>query len=373
MRVDGTPSAQEPRILSPTGVRRGLMGFVLLTAAGLTALFVFTFDGDAAQVVAGLRPSFLALALVSLAFDTFMGGFRFHVFLRKMAPGTRFALSYRADLVGRFLGTITPSQSGGGPGQIFVLYKGGVRLPVILSVLMVNLVASMLFLVAAGAGALWVFRERLPEGVVPHLARWGFAAFALILGVLLLTIVAPGFVLRPFQAASNRFGDDAGRVGRGVRRLSRALGDSADLYRSSCLDCVRRWPSLPVLSVILTAVMYLNKFTLAWLIVRGLGVDAPYLTTVAVQAVLNFVLYLAPTPGGSGIAEVSAGALMALVMPVALVAPFTLVWRFLLGFAPAAAGAVALALTLSPSRAPGEIRFASALAVSPASPPGGTD
>jgi uncharacterized protein (TIRG00374 family) len=109
---------------------------------------------------------------------------------------------------------------------------------------------------------------------------------------------------------------------------------------------VRQDPVLPLAVLLLTIVLYLNKFTLAWLLMKALGVDGSYLLTVGVQAVLHFILYVAPTPGGSGIAEVSTGALMSLVLPTPLLGPFTMAYRFLLGYLPAAAGAVALFVAL---------------------------
>ncbi len=111
---------------------------------------------------------------------------------------------------------------------------------------------------------------------------------------------------------------------------------------------VRESPVLPAIAVGLTLLLYLNKFTIGWLVVRGLGFEAAYVPTLAVQAVLHLILYAAPTPGGSGIAELSTGALMALLLPPELLAPFALAYRFFQTYLPAMIGAVLLALELRP-------------------------
>lgn len=367
MSAAPSPTQGNAPVLTRAGVARGVTGFVLLAAAGLTALFVLTFDGEAAAVVRGLSPGFLLLALLSSVADMLVGGLRFHVFLRKMVPGTPLSLPVRADLAGRFLGSVTPSQTGGGPGQIYVLYKGGIPLPVTLAVLMVNLVASLAVLVVSGGAALWIFHGVLTDGAIRHLALWGAVVFAGLLGFLLLSVTRPQLLVRPVVRLGDRLAHRPGRFARGVRRLGRILEESAENYQASSRDCIRKWPALPVVAVLLTGAMYLNKFTLAWFVMRGLGVDGPYLTTVAVQALLHFVLYVAPTPGGSGIAEVSTGAVMSVVVPTHLLAPFTLVFRFLLGYLPATVGAVALAATIRPpAAAPGGAESAPAPAPSPA-------
>ena len=107
--------------------------------------------------------------------DLILGPTRYHVFLRKLVPGTRFRLPLTADLAGRFLGAITPSQTGGGPGQIFILYRGGIPLPTILSVLMVCLGASLTVLILSGGVAVWVLQEELGQGALRHLLTWGAA------------------------------------------------------------------------------------------------------------------------------------------------------------------------------------------------------
>ncbi|HSG48474.1 MAG TPA: lysylphosphatidylglycerol synthase transmembrane domain-containing protein, partial [Longimicrobiales bacterium] len=295
---------------SGAGLKRGVAGFVLLTLAGLAALFLLTFPGDVASVIRGLSPGFLVLAVLSTVVDLFLGPLRFHLFLRKLIPGTPFSLPFRADLVGRFLGAVTPSQSGGGPGQIFVLFKGGIPLPVVLSVLMVNLVASLTFLLVAGGAAVWIFQERLDAGAIRHLTQWGALVFGSVLLLLLVSVLRPRLLAGPLERLARALSNRPGRLALMVRRGCEALAASGEQYQASCVDCVRRWPVLPVAAAVLAALLYLNKFTLAWFLMRGLGVEGPYLTTVAVQALLHFILFVAPTPGGSGIAEVSTGALM---------------------------------------------------------------
>lgn len=325
---------------------RGVLGFLALTAAGLGALFFFTFEGDVFGVLRGLHPGFLALALLSGGLDLILGPTRFQVFLRKLVPGTRFRLPLTADLVGRFLGAITPSQTGGAPGQIFILYRGGIPLPTILSVLMVGLTASLTVLILSGGVALLVLQEEVGQGALRHLVTWGTIVFAGLVALVAVSVSRPGWITGPLVWSARRVGPRSGRLGDLLRRGAEALERAGDQYRTSFLECVQRDPALPLAVLLITVVLYLNKFTLAWLLMKALGVDGPYLLTVAVQAVLHFILYVAPTPGGSGIAEVSTGALMALVLPTQLLGPFTLVYRFLLGYLPAAAGAVGLALTL---------------------------
>jgi uncharacterized protein (TIRG00374 family) len=339
---------QQPTMISRESVRRGLAGFAALTVAGLGILFVFTLRGDLSEVTRNLSAGFLLLAALAAVVDCTLGGFRYHIFLRKIRPGTRPSLSIRADLVGRFTGAITPSQTGGGPGQVFVLYRGGIPMPDLLSVLMVNFVSTLVFFLLVGSVAAWLMGDQFSGGAIRHLIQWGFVAFLGGLAFITLSVTRPDLVARPIHRMTHRLEGNPKEWARIARRSGSLLVESAEHYRASCVRCIREWPLLPVLSFLLTAMLYLNKFTLAWFIMRGLGVEGSYTATLAVQALLQFILYVAPTPGGSGIAELSTGALMAVLLPTHLLGPFTLAYRFFLTYLPAALGAFLLALTVRP-------------------------
>jgi uncharacterized membrane protein YbhN (UPF0104 family) len=47
---------------------------------------------------------------------------------------------------------------------------------------------------------------------------------------------------------------------------------------------------------------------------------------------LHFLLYFMPTPGGSGVAEVLAPAVMSSFLPASLLVAYTVLWRFFLAY-----------------------------------------
>jgi len=126
-------------------LRRGAVSFAALTLAGLLGLFAFgSFEGTPPRLE-DLRPAFLLLALACAVADVVLGGLRFQIFIHRAHPRSPLWLPIRADLAGRFVGAVTPSQSGGGPAQVFVLHRGGIPVPEALSFLLVNLISTLLF------------------------------------------------------------------------------------------------------------------------------------------------------------------------------------------------------------------------------------
>jgi uncharacterized protein (TIRG00374 family) len=344
--VSGARSDGHREPLRDRRAAKGLAAFVVLTVAGLAVLFTVTARDADGWVAPSFNRGFLLLAAASAALDIVIGALRYHLFIRKIRPGTSLWLPIRADLANRFVGAVTPSQTGGGPAQVFVLHRGGVPVPEALSFLAINFLCTLVVFLGAGGAAAWALGDRLPAGIATHLVRYGGTVLLAGLGLIAFALGRPDTCARILGQAATRMERIPAAWAPAMARAARLLAGSADRYRATCARFVREDPMLPLTGLLLPLLLYLNKFTLAWLVMRGLGADGAYGTTLAVQALLHLVLYVAPTPGGSGIAELATGTLMAVVLPGGLLGPFTLVYRVLLVHAPATVGACVLAAEL---------------------------
>lgn len=326
---------------------RGARWFAALTVLGLGGLVVVS-GGDTLAVLAGMSPGFMALALAAAVADLLIGGARYQIFLRRIRDGSPFSLPIRADLANRFAGALTPSQTGGGPAQLFILHRGGIPVVDALPFLAINFVVTMAFFLGAGGGTAWLLRDALPGGGVAVLMRWAFAVFVALGGLSFVALVRPDLVEQLAGRAIARWDGSSSRAAAGLHRAALWAVENLGRYRATCARFVREEPSLLVWSFLLTALLYWNKFTLGWLILRGLGADAPYLEVLAVQTLLQLILFVAPSPGGSGIAEVTTAALMSPFLETHMLAAFTAIFRCLLLYGPAALGCVILMAALRP-------------------------
>lgn len=327
---------------------RGARYFVALSAAGLGLTFAGA-GGNALAALDRVSPGFVLLAAGAAALDLLIGAVRYQIFLRRIRPDSPFSLPIRADLVNRFVSAVTPSQTGGGPGQVFILFKGGIPVPDALSFLAINFLSTMVFFLVSGGFMVYVFRSDFPGAAPRLLIRYSFLAIAGLGALVLLAVLRPEVIEAPCRAVVDRIGDRrSGFAGLASRVGAWVLKNIAE-YRAACIRFIPEAPWLLVWSLLLTVVLYLNKFTLAYFVLRGLGVTASYVEVLAVQTLLQFVLYAAPTPGASGIAEITTAALMARFMDPGLLGVFTVAVRFFLLYLPAAAGGLVLIEALQPA------------------------
>lgn len=342
---DGARATKDPihrgRLLKGAGT------FGVLTVAGLGILFASTVSGETLVALRGVSVGFILLALGAMVADLLIGAARYQIFLTKIRPGSPFGLPIRADLANRFTGAVTPSQTGGGPAQVFILFRGGIPVPDALSFLAINFLSTLVFFLIAGGFTAYGFRAELPQGAVALLVRYGFVAFAAMGVFVFLALLRPDLIARPCAGLAARLRRREGWR-RGVRKACDAVVASLERYRDACTRFVRESPRLLLYSFALTVVLYLNKFTLGYFVLRGLGVEADYVEVLAVQALLQFILYVAPSPGASGIAELTTAALMARFMEAHLLGVYTIAFRFFLLYLPAAVGSFVLISALRP-------------------------
>ena len=86
--------------------------------------------------------------------------------------------------------------------------------------------------------------------------------------------------------------------------------------------------------------VFFNKFVIAWVVLRGLGVEANFWEVVYAQLVLILIFYFAPSPGAAGVAEVSTAEVMKGIIPVGFEGAFVVLWRLFTLFISLSIGAV---------------------------------
>jgi uncharacterized protein (TIRG00374 family) len=341
--------------LNKKTIIKGLRYFILLTVTGLTTLFFYTSTPETVSALGKLEGRFFLLAMLLSTFDLWLGGFRNHIFVRKIKPGVSQALCFRANIANLFMGAVTPSQSGGGPAQLFILYRGGIPLAGGISVSVINFLSTLVFFLLAASFAMFFVQHKFSQQVVQYLIRYGFFAFAALFVFFVIALGRPDLIARLLNKIAHLFARTGSRWGEKIAQLGFKLTNELDRYHDTCTTFIRQQPQLLLYSFVLTIVMYTNKFTLAYFVMRGLGVEADFMQMMAIQAILLFILYFSPSPGGSGIAELSTGALMSTIMPVYLLPVFTLLQRFFLLYLPATMGAFVVMGELRPKGEESEV------------------
>ena len=112
------------------------------------------------------------------------------------------------------------------------------------------------------------------------------------------------------------------------KRISEKFEDQVVQLRFYLQHFLHREKLILLVSFLLTIAIYFNKYLIAYVILKGLGLEVSFMQVMYLQIIQFFILYFSPTPGASGIAEISSVSLMSTIIPTGYLPIFAVLWRF---------------------------------------------
>jgi uncharacterized protein (TIRG00374 family) len=333
-------------------VRAGLTVFLAISVASIVAIFLMTNRAGVGTSLARVRPGFLAAACALMLGQWCLNAVRFKVLVNSLGNNVSFLTSLKAFMANVFLSAITPSQTGGGPVQIYILSRAGVPLATGFAGCLMGAVLSVVCLLTSTL-VIMILRPDLRAEFGGHLGGILLVVavvFSALAGLFLLSVFRIGFM----KQLTGRALLLATRVLKTERRLAvtkRVLG-GLDRYRECLSVFARRKKARVALALGLTFAGIATNSLIAPALLAGLGVGFNAQHVYLAQFVLLFVAYFGPTPGASGIAEfANYWMLMSLRVDPGVLGIYTVMWRFFTSYAGVAVGGlVTLACIPRPGR-----------------------
>ena len=330
--------------LAPKLLRRGVEIFAAISVAVFAGVLLYGHNlEEFLRAMVSLRWGWVLLGVLLASLDWFGGGLRLYVLLRHLNPTTSLKGCFLAAGLNAWGTLITPSQAGGGPVGIYTLKRYGTPIPQGMIATFMSFVATILFFAVAGPLAIFLGagKELEDHGILGvatlnDLFRVSLGGFVTVGVVLLLLILFPGVA----RIVAHRL------LGwleqRGSEKLARRLASLSGGIDGAHEAMVaffhgRGWLSLGA-SIVLTAPTLANKLLAGYVVLRALGIAAPFVDVLLLQTLIIFLLYFAPTPGGSGLAEVLSAAVMSIFVPRELTPSYVLLWRTFVGYLTLAVG-----------------------------------
>lgn len=187
-----------------------------------------------------------------------------------------------------------------------------------------------------------VLKDSISSDFLQNLAKFGFGVFFTVATIIIAALAAPKFVEAVFSGILFVFKNIFHKNGEKLLEIKQKTVSKILEYRENYLLFIMKRKWLIPYCFVLTIVLFLNKYTLAYFFAIGLGLDVNFWHIIAVMSLSNLLLYFAPTPGGSGIAELSLTALLSQFMPEEYALIVTVLYRSFLTFVPAIIGALVL-------------------------------
>ncbi len=347
---------------------RGIQLIVGITLATFTWLLyssiredsVHGHPADFAAGFANLQPIWLLVATVLALQEGIFGGLRVYVLGRVLSAELKVRTAIVSEFVLMFCAGVTPLQAGAAPAQVAVLANGGMRLVDVATASLLTAMCTATFFLASIIG-IFVLRGR-GEFVVTDLPQldWLLGLSVAVVGTSFTSMILCAAYPPLLKAIVRLLAVPFGVLYRGVLRLiyismrrrtwaanalekRGAVRDrlllSVDEFNRGFRVYLERGKLAYLTAQLLTFGFFCSRFAVAYFILLGLGLPVtpktfvtlgpPIVQIILVQVLLNFAIYLSPTPGASGVAEAGSSAIMSPWVQPPFVIAYLIIWRIL--------------------------------------------
>lgn len=310
-------------------LRKGLALFLSLTL-GVSALIVSrSLDAGAIEAFRHIRAINLlyVLGLVLCAWSC--DAFRFCMTAKAMGYKVGFGRGLVLTWLHYFGCALTPMQVGGGPFQVYALYKTGVPVGSGIAITLVRTLFST-FLLSILAPLAFITIPSLAEGGVLVKGVFLYVGFLSLVmwTVFILSIVKADWIKR-FSAVVFLWLKRL-KWFRDLRVLHfyRMTCSEIDSYSENVKRMVGPGRMYFFAAFVLSVCHLLFLFSVLPMLMHSVGLSVNYVHALLAQAMFMFILYFIPTPGASGVAEGGGAAIFSLLMPLNMTGVMAVLWRF---------------------------------------------
>jgi len=299
---------------------RGLRFFLFLTFLSITLVLVFTISKETRKELMLISPMFIVFTVFSTFISHFFNIWRLRYIIKALGKKLSWSGAFYYTMGGLFLGGVTPLQVGGVPLQLYICRREGITIPEASAAIFTRGLLTA-FVLPFFAPFIYYNRVYFTSGIMQGIVKY----LSFLYGAAALLFI---FVLVKTEWLTKKF---KGKFFKGVIEFKQ-------VFRKEFVK--RKIPFFK--AYLLTALSLIFNFFIAFLLLRGLGVDVDFYRATILQIILTYSLAFMPTPGASGLAEGSAYGLFKDLVPRSILGVYVVLWRFFTSYLGMIIGGIAL-------------------------------
>ena len=295
---------------------------LLLLVAGISSIAIyFTVDIHTLRHLNKFQPWSLFIALILLAIGLYFDGTRLMHLVRISGEKIRLIEAVQVVFGNYFLALLTPGAAGGAVAQVMFLRRAGVPIGKASVLIVVRTLLSIFFLLICMPIVFYYDPGILP-GISDNVLATASAAIVIcVVGI--IGLIRTSVLHYLLVVLTKRFSNDRRRWIFAIYRDVRG----AVFMLSSAPTCMFK-------VLIESIISLLALYSVVPILFMGMGVDVNFPQIMGRMILLNILLYFAPTPGGSGIAEGVFIFLFSTFLPSGTVGVAAVVWRIIVEYLP---------------------------------------
>ncbi len=309
-------------------LKRGIFIFLLVTLIAAFLVIVLTVERETIHMLLRIRPLYLFLAFFWIFLSWVFDYLRLRELTRAAGGDISFLQGLALVWINYFGCAVTPLQSGGGPFQIYLLYRNGLPIGKGFAVTLMRTLITLVILSFAGPIIAFTHPEILESGFLRGMMFYVFVFLVFVWIIIFISLKKPEIIKR-WSSSVVLFLKRLGLFKKkGPANLLKRVHREIDLYNENFRVFFGEGKIRLLVAVIYSFIQLLVNFLALPFLMWGMGMEFDFVKVLMIQAVFLFLLYFVPTPGGSGVAEGGGAILFRYVMPVHMTGVMAILWRF---------------------------------------------
>ena len=295
---------------------------LLLLVAGISCIVIyFTVDIHTLRHLNRFQPWSLVIALILLVIGLYFDGTRLMHLVHISGEKIRLIEAVQVVFGNYFLALLTPGAAGGAVAQVMFLRKAGVPIGKASVLIVVRTLLSIFFLLIC-LPIVFYYDPGILPGVSENVRATVSAAIVLCI-LSIIGLIRTSVLHYCLVVLTKRFSNDRRRW---IFAIYRDVRGAVFMLSSA--------PASMFKVLIESIISLLALYSVVPILFMGMGVDINFPQIIGRMILLNILLYFAPTPGGSGIAEGVFIFLFSTFLPSGTVGIAAVVWRIIVEYLP---------------------------------------
>jgi uncharacterized protein (TIRG00374 family) len=306
---------------------RGIRLFLLISIATAALILFFTISEETLEQLKLISPLFLLLTFFSTALRFFFDIWRLRYIIKALGKELSWKGAFYFTMGGLPLGAITPMQVGGIPFQIYVCKRENISIPEGSAAIFTRGLLSA-FILPIFLPFIYYYRRYLTSGIMSAIIKYLVIFYGIVAVVFFSLLTQSSHLERKF-----------GHKVKGIITFKEVFTN----------EFMRRkmFFSKAYITSFFSLIFY---FLTAPLLMKGLGIKAPFFEVTILQIIMTYAVNFMPTPGATGLAEGGAFAMFHHLMPQSILGVYVMAWRFFTGYLGIFAGIPAILKFLTEKR-----------------------
>jgi hypothetical protein len=302
--------------------------FLAITVAVLYYIYKVFAEGANLELILTFSSDIIFALFILLFLYFLFDALRLFCILKTLQADISFLAVYKLVFINLFISNITPMATGGGVAQVYFLQQRGVPLGKSSAGVVIRtlLSASMLFV----SVPLILFNNKALMNILPGNTIYIYVSIFIFLYIAFfyILIFKIKIIMKFFYIILNFLNSKHLLSRKRYKKMLKYIFEHLELFSEDLAYFIQGKKMYIFSSLIFTFIFLLAEFSFSYLLLKGMGYDILFTKIVYLQVIITFVMYFAPTPGASGVAEGGFSLLFANLVAKKDIFPLLFYWRF---------------------------------------------